>query len=255
MKTCIFFITILLIGVSCQKRDADVVQQTFLQKRTPVDSVKEIITQSIVAKGSFEWKQLSASLLWTAIKKSGGIVSVGYQLKEVSFNEARIDLIQIGETSWRGVREELLQMILKSERELNPSLALDELIVWQEEVLPVLNVVLKNSKTVDLLLASDLVRYVEPMQYDSALLPEEHYRQSGCSPNLPDLALTPGLHYGVITPFSKASWNYPDHGILDAWRFVSGKGIKVFLIDTGVSYTQENLGSDFNQGFSNLFKT
>ncbi|NDB53950.1 MAG: hypothetical protein EB025_07740, partial [Chitinophagaceae bacterium] len=120
----------------------------------------------------------------------------------------------------------------------------------QEEVLPVLNVFLKNSKTVDLLLASDLVRYVEPMQYDTALLTEDHYRQSGCSPNLPDLALTPGLHYGVITPFSKASWNYPDHGILDAWRFVSGKGIKVFLIDTGVSYSQENLGSAFNQGFS-----
>ena len=57
-------------------------------------------------------------------------------------------------------------------------------------------------------------------------------------------------HYGVISPFSKASWNYPDHGILDAWRFVTGKGIKVFLIDTGVSYSQENLGADFNQGFS-----
>lgn len=250
MKTYIFFITILLIGVSCQKREADVVQQTFLQKRTPVDSVKGIIRESIVEKGSFEWKQLSASLLWAAIKNSGGVVSIGYQLKEVPFNEARIDLIQIGENSWREVSDDLLQMMLKSERELNPSLTMDELIVWQEEVLPVLNVFLKNSKTVDLLLASDLVRYVEPMQYDTALLTEEHYRQSGCSPNLPDLALTPGLHYGVITPFSKASWNYPDHGILDAWRFVSGKGIKVFLIDTGVSYAQENLGSAFNQGFS-----
>ena len=86
MKTCIFFITILLIGVSCQKREADVIQQTFLQKRTPVDSVKEIIRESIVEKGSFEWKQLSASLLWAAIKNSGGVVSVGYQLKEVPFN-------------------------------------------------------------------------------------------------------------------------------------------------------------------------
>lgn len=94
------------------------------------------------------------------------------------------------------------------------------------------------------------MRYVEPMGYDQFLFSAAQERSSGCNPNLPTRGLMAGVHYGVVAPNAKASWNYPAHGILDAWRYVSGKGIKVFLIDTGIGYGQESLGANFNQGFS-----
>lgn len=250
MKTSIFFLSILLLTVSCQKKDRVLELPSNFQNKAVGDSVQDIIRQSIVKTGFFEWSQLSTSLLWSAIKKSNGIVSVGYKKRAEKFSEAKIDQIDLQDESWSVVRKELLSLIFHSERMANSSLQLADVLLWQEDVLPVLNVVIKNPKTLELLESNELVRYVEPMEYDSELFPDYPDRQSGCSPNLPDRVMTPGVHYGVISPFSKASWNYPDHGILDAWRFVTGKGIKIFLIDTGVSYSQENLGSDFNQGFS-----
>ena len=40
------------------------------------------------------------------------------------------------------------------------------------------------------------------------------------------------------------------HGIQNAWTKSSGAGVKVFIIDTGCEFDQENLGSAFNQGNS-----
>lgn len=250
MRTYIFLVAILSMIVSCQKLDHVVAEPVSFEKVSPVDSLPIIIRQSILSKGCFEWDQLSPSLLWSAIKKSNGMVSVGYKTREENFNEAKIGQLEIKDEAWVNAKEELIALILREERNLNSSLQLEDVLIWKEDVLPVFNVTLKNFRTVALLLSSDLVRYVEPMQYDGELFSEYPGRQSGCSPNLPDRTLIPGVHFGVITPFSKASWNYPDHGIIDAWRYVTGKGIKVFLIDTGVSFNQENLGSDFNQGFS-----
>ncbi|HRI21949.1 MAG TPA: S8/S53 family peptidase [Panacibacter sp.] len=46
------------------------------------------------------------------------------------------------------------------------------------------------------------------------------------------------------------SWNYSYHGIQNAWTKATGSGIKVMVIDSGVSPDQDNLGSQFNQGLS-----
>ena len=250
MRTSIFLFAILSVTVSCQKVDPVAVEPVSVGKVSSTDSLQTIIRESLLTKGYFEWNQLSPSLLWGAIKKSNGLVSVGYKTKAEYFNEARIDQLEIQDDAWTKTKEELIALILHAEQAANPSLQLEEVLIWKDDVLPVLNVIIKNNHTLELLLSSQIVRYVEPMEYDREFFSAYSQRPTGCSPNLPDRLLTPGVHFGVITPFSKASWNYPDHGILDAWRYVTGKGIKVFLIDTGVSYAQENLGTAFNQGFS-----
>lgn len=251
MKTILFLVLLSTLLIACQKVDNAIAYSSAptAQKKSD-DTLQQIIRQSILATGSFEWSQLTPSLLWEAINKSKGYVSIGYQLPSTPFREATIDAIQLDQSDWASVLHTLLEMLLKSERALNPALQLNELVLWEEKVLPVCNVILKNPRSLSLLLQSTMVRYVEPMEYDGNLFQAYAERQSGCGANLPDRALVPGIHYGVIAPQAKASWNYPDHGILDAWHYVSGKGIKVFLIDTGVSYAQENLGASFNQGFS-----
>jgi subtilisin family serine protease len=251
MKTISFLVVLSILFIACHKSESVVdVQPAQAFQKNSIDTLQQIIQQSIRTTGSFEWKQLPSSLLWQAISKSKGYVSVGYQLPDVPFREATIDAIQLEEPDWSGVLSTLVALLLQSEREVNPGLQESDLVLWDERVLPVCNVVLKNPRSLTLLLQSRMVRYVEPMEYDANLFSSYSDRQSGCGANLPDRSLVPGVHYGVITPQAKASWNYPDHGILDAWHYVSGKGVKVFLIDTGVSYAQENLGTAFNQGFS-----
>jgi subtilisin family serine protease len=57
-------------------------------------------------------------------------------------------------------------------------------------------------------------------------------------------------HYTTVSPNAKASWNYGLHGVQSAWTKSTGSGVKVFIIDTGCEFDQENLGSSFNQGNS-----
>mgnify|MGYP003349527113 FL=1 len=118
MKTSIFFLSILLLTVSCQKKDPVWGPSNNFQSKAVGDSVQDIIRQSIVKAGFFEWSQLSPSLLWSAIKKSNGMVSIGYKKREEKFSEAKIDQIDIQDENWSIVREELLSLILFSASDL-----------------------------------------------------------------------------------------------------------------------------------------
>jgi len=250
MKNLLLSLLACLLILSCRKTDSVSIIDNVSKKRPAVDTLRLIIQQSLVNKGNFEWASVSSALLWSAIQRSSGIVSVGYQLAAKSFHENQLAVIDIQESEWVNTKQILLEKLLLFEQQLNPSLELTDIMPWEEHVLPVFNIVLKNPRSLSYLIQSPLVRYVEPMEYDQLLFPSEDQRFSGCASNLPTRGLVPGVHYGVVTPNGKASWNYPAHGILDAWRYVSGKGIKVFLIDTGIGYDQDCLNANFNQGFS-----
>jgi subtilisin family serine protease len=250
MKNILFISLVACLLLSCRKSISEPVLVSNGQAKPGIDSVFLAIQQSITKKGSFEWSTLSPTLLWTAIEKSSGIVAVGYQATGSLSRENQLHLIDVGEGEWLRAKQIILTEIIDIEQMLNPSIQLEDLMPWEENVLPVFNVVIKNPQTLSYLLRSPLVRYVEPIGYDQYLFTASEQRSSGCTSNLPTRGLIAGIHYGVVTPYAKASWNYPAHGILDAWRYVSGKGIKVFLIDTGIGYGQDNLGVNFNQGFS-----
>lgn len=250
MKNILFLLPAICLLLSCRKSDSSSMTLRDGYEKPGIDSVYLEIQNSIVKKGSFEWASLSPSLLWAAIQKSNGIVAVGYQTPGNSYRENQLHLIDIGEGNWLRTKQYLINEIVQIEQAFSPSLQQEDLVPWEEAILPVFNIVIKNPRSLTYLLSSPLVRYVEPMGYDQFLFSAAQERSSGCNPNLPTRGLMAGVHYGVVAPNAKASWNYPAHGILDAWRYVSGKGIKVFLIDTGIGYGQEGLGANFNQGFS-----
>lgn len=239
------FLVALLMG-ACNKHEFMALSPAGAPSLMPIDSINGIIWQEVNKSGPFDWEQASDRLLWSAIAQSGQLVSLGYRVPGIDEGGG---FSRINEEERLRVRETLLQLVWASEREVRPDLKREALEVWPDNELPVMDILIGRFETLQLLRRSSLVRYVEPMDYETQLgaLTE---RQSGCQPNMPVSSLVAGVHYGVMAPFAKASWNYPHHGILDAWRSVSGKGIKVFLIDTGISYDQENLGSAFNQGFS-----
>lgn len=245
----ILFISLCLLG-SCKKQDNFSSQSKAANQLVPVDSINVIIFKAMREKGEFDWKQATDKVLWSAISQSGFLVSVGYKPSKLATVDNQMHSIRLQDPQWREAKNEVLDLVVANEK-LKPS-PNDKasLEVWQEHVLPVLNIEIRNYRTLLALRNSPWVRYVEPMDYETRLVGNTTQRATGCLPNEPDGGLVAGVHFGVVTPFAKASWNYPSHGILDAWRVVSGKGIKVFLIDTGISYSQENLNSAFNQGFS-----
>lgn len=248
----IFFLPILLATLaSCKKQsDAPILPAGKTVALISVDSINAKIMRSLKLSGEFDWKQATELELWSAIAQSNYIVSVGYCPKGSSSVEGRMHQLNLDDPDWMKAKEIVLSLIRESEMTADTSSASSTIEIWPERFLPVINVEIRNFSTVVALRNSPNVRYVEPMEYDTKLGHGTVQRGMGCNANLPDPSLVAGMHYGVVTPFAKASWNYPDHGILDAWRLVSGKGIKIFLIDTGIGSAQENLGSAFNQGFS-----
>ena len=73
---------------------------------------------------------------------------------------------------------------------------------------------------------------------------------SGCGGYTAVNNLQEGDDYTTIAPGAKQSWNYTYHNIPAVWALSTGAGIKIMVIDTGVSPDQDNMNSQFNQGYS-----
>ncbi|RYZ29885.1 MAG: serine protease, partial [Sphingobacteriales bacterium] len=208
------------------------------------------IRSQVEASGSFNWNDQSASIIWSALQHSDNIMSVGYKPDAISGNiDASIHLLDIQSDEWRTARETLLQQILAEEQKLDATLTLEKIIPWNEAVLPVINIEVKNPSAIKMLKASRLVRYAEPMGYEPRDVMEKVMSSSGCD-NSPSFDLVANSDYNIITPNSKQSWNHSFHKIPQAWAKSTGAGVKVFIVDTGSENDQENLGSAFNQGLS-----
>jgi hypothetical protein len=127
-----------------------------------------------------------------------------------------------------------------------------DLEVFEESILPVIDLKVSNLSTIERLRSSRLVRYAEPMGYEARSSSEAKSKvnsDSGCGSNTAETGLL-GSDYTTISPNAKASWNFAYHSVTQAWAKSTGAGAKMVIIDTGCSSTQENLGSTFNQGSS-----
>ena len=220
--------------------------------RTELD---QVIFKSLQDQGKFEWSSVSDVMVWSALNQSDKVLSVGYKPENEGEINSKIHLININETAWKTAREKVLDIIFEEESKTNSSLKRSELEVFQENILPVIDVRVSNLSTIERLRASKLVRYAEPMGYTPSIQTGKSNANSkinsdsGCDSNTPETGLT-SADYTTISPNAKASWNYAYHSVTQAWAKSTGAGAKMVIIDTGCSSTQENLGSTFNQGSS-----
>jgi subtilisin family serine protease len=212
--------------------------------------IDQFIKQELIVKNKFEWSYASDAMVWSALQQSDNIMSIGYQpVGETNVNN-RLHEIDINSAEWKAAKQQVLEMILQEERKTRKDLQLSQLEEWGEDVLPVVDVRVENFATVQKLRASKLVRYAEPMGYGPNSLFARPVSSSGCGSNNAEPGLVAGVDYTTIAPAAKQSWNYAYHGIPSAWTKTTGAGVKVFIIDSGCEFDQENLGSAFNQGSS-----
>ena len=215
------------------------------------------IISTLRETGQFDWNKASTHFVWSALTRSDYVLSVGYQ---PAGNRAALPADAASSSAWQEARTQVLDLILAEERKAHPELTLADIIAYEENVLPVVDVTVRELGTIKALRASRLVRYAEPMGYEpnrpadvaSKSAASLSSSSSGCGNNIPTPGLVPDEDFTVLPGGSKSSWSQADqyHGIRTAWDQSTGRGIKVFIIDTGCSDDQENLGTAFNQGLS-----
>ncbi len=217
------------------------------------------IENEVAQTGSFDWKNASLKMIWSALQHSDDhIMCIGYKPADETDIDNKMAYINIQDVDWKSARQQVLNLVLQSERKVNPSLSPEDLEIWKENKLPVIDVVIRNIETIKLLCRSNLIRYAEPMGYDPIAYEDNRAAQSGstgfdgsgCGGYTGNSSLQEGTDFTTILPNTKISWNYASHNITQAWTKSTGAGIKVMVIDTGIDPDQNNFGSEFNQGYS-----
>lgn len=246
-------VTLLLAGLllatnACQKSESSPTPAA-----APADdpaALDRFIEMKMLSQGEFLWAWASDEQIWTALAYSDHVLSVGYRPADETNVEERLNQIDIQSPAWRQARAEALALALENERALNPALTENDMLAFRENgVLPVFDLLVHNPATIAALRGSPLVRYAEPIGYEPYMTRPAERSGSGCDSNDPDPNVNTS-DYTTLAPGCKASWNYPYHNIAKAWDYSTGAGATLVIIDTGCSDDQENLGDDFNQGYS-----
>ncbi len=259
----LYSISLFLLVFACKKQQVEPETKVLVKNEKGMvtkASIDSYITSTMKAHNDFKWAYANDEIVWSALNQSDKILSIGYKPAgwtsiDVTTN---IQTIDIQSQQWQEIKKQILQLVWEEEQKSRPNLKIEDLEVWPEKYLPVVCVSAQNLSTIKKLRQSPLVRYVEPIGYYYTAEPHNHGGSElqsivgfGCTGALPYSGnLLPGIDYNLISPSAKASWNYSYHNIESGWSVSSGKGIKVMVIDTGCSLSQENLNTSFNQGES-----
>jgi subtilisin family serine protease len=245
-----------LLFSACRKnlRQDDLVQN----QQQPISQKKldETIKSEVLSTGRFNWNSVSDEMIWSALQYGDDVLSVGFKPANTPSDlSANIHTIDIKSPAWAVAKKELLQLIYAEEKKLQPNLAIKDIEAYDENVLPVIDVHVKSLSTVKLLRSLATVRYAEPMGYEPRDFIENKLTSgaqssSGCGGNTSEPGLVNGSDYTIVAPNAKQSWNFPYHNIAGAWTKSNGSGIKVMIIDSGVSPDQPLFSSSFNSGSS-----
>ncbi|WP_445721861.1 S8 family peptidase [Flavobacterium sp.] len=241
LKICTF--AFLGIMVSCSEDnyekenavDAENFNQELLSTKQINDEIKETLQQT----GKFYWKDASLQMLWSATQHGSNLVTIGYGESLNDFEKAS------GKAS--GIEDEILKIIKENESD-SP----EKVVIYKDPVLNIIDVIIKDQKTLFLLRKNKGIRYIEPGDYKYFTFEQENgaNKSSGSSGCGYDSESLNGSDYTTITPNAKVPWNFYKHNIPNAWAKSTGAGITVGVIDSGVSPNQSLLGSNFNNGDS-----
>ncbi|GAB3220747.1 S8 family serine peptidase [Algoriphagus aestuariicola] len=220
------------------------------------NEIDQLILNSIQETGDFVWMEQSDQLLFSALMLGDSILTIGYKPVDLAQPNSRIGLEDLQGEKWKASAAKIVNMITETVADGGgPAYRLRDKTAVIHEKLPYLEVKISTIEVLHNLRKMEEVRYFEPLGYQfnyELLNGDNPYARltsdSGCS-NDPQSNLAPS-DYSVLSPGAKASWNYPQMGITQAWALSTGSGITVGVIDTGLSQDQMLLGSGFNSGES-----
>lgn len=237
-------ILLLLVFASCTKDETNenpIVIDVTQKDPLTIEQITTKIDESFATQNSFNWKEASNHMLWSAIYQGQKIATIGFGNFENDFERSK-------SSNNANIQKELLDIILKYEGK-----ELDKVLISSDKYLNLVDVLIEKQETVIALRRSKLIRYIEPADYrymESKGIVERSTSSSsssGCGYESETLSTS---DYTTITPNARMPWNFPLHNINAAWNVSTGSGVTIGVIDTGVSPNQSLLGTSFNNGLS-----
>ena len=241
----------LLLCFGCAKETAVF---TPIDQADPIDrtDINQRLYEALEKQGTYNWAQADDELLWSAGMQSDSIFALGYQPAGFTNIESQMHRIDLNSAQWQAPLNALLQDILTGEQALDPTLTRTDLLpMGPPRGTPSLSVRITNAETIQRLRTRAEVRYLEPMGYELPPIGGQVSvrSSSGCGGAVPNYNLNPA-DYQNIAPNVKQSWHHATSNVSGAWSNSTGSGVTVAVIDSGTSFSQENLGSAFNSGYS-----
>lgn len=263
MKTRLLYSGLFLLTLAACRKDQSAINSNrpgTEQPGTviPKDQINAFIRQSLSSTGHFKWANASDEMVWSALVQGDSVLSVGYQPATYENLARTIHQVDLNDDSWKQAHQQVLNIVLANEGNTAGQRLQSPVVLYDRKTLPIVDVKVGNLATLKALRASNLVRYAEPIGYGQYMeeASSDNSRAAssllnfGCGSNDPFNGLVAGSDYSAISPNAKQSWNYSYHNIPQAWTRSTGAGIKVMIIDTGLSPNQPAFGSGFNQGAS-----
>lgn len=194
----------------------------------------------------FHWDWTDVRTIWSASKVTYQ-VALGYKPANIADIDPIMHQINLKSPQWKNVHDALLDLVLKGLNKNGATNTLSDIVIEDDQVLPILVLRVTDKEVLTQLYNLKNVRYLEPYGYWPAAW--ENRSSSGCS----------GSSYAVnaadwttITPACKLPWDYNNVNIPTAWNTAQGEGIRIGVIDAGISSSQPLLGAMFNDGMSNV---
>ncbi len=240
MKTTVRFVAMFLVLITaCNRDDEDFLTEESANSLTPLTpyEINAQIHSAIAESGSFDWKDASDHLLWSAIVHGQGLVSVGYGT--TSFSEEN--------TKKRSNLQDYIVNLVRESEQIYSKKKKKDLRHYSHEAVNVLDVTAWSLETVVELRNDKNVRYVEPIGYRFFDYEPAKKSDSGCDKD------SHSIHpsdYRLIPPNCYVSWVSDYHKVPQAWDYATGAGVGVGVIDTGLSPEQYLLNDGINDGAS-----
>lgn len=265
MKKVISFCILLFFAfTSCNKQEdtltPDAVSGVLVKKKSPPAlpegnpytkaRIDAYITDFMNTTGDFRWEWMDLKLIWSALQYDEQIVALGYKPASDQRVSEKLHTINISAGAYKATHDALLDFILSELNKYRSApLTLEDILVEDDPVLPVLTLRLNDKNVLTALAGLENVRYIEPLGYWPSQIPRS---SSGCSNSSVGINT---FDYSTVAPASLLPWNFNLHQVPAAWNSAQGAGITIGVIDAGLSSGQTLLGSQFNDGYSNVGRT
>ncbi|MGR6088889.1 MAG: S8 family serine peptidase [Arcticibacter sp.] len=265
MKYNLYIAAVLLCIISCTKPEPEENLSTgsILQTKEKIEptqigdplsktEVDNIVVGLRQSKGDFHWEWVDLKTVWSAIQHSDQTVAIGYKPHYEGDISSKIHALDLSKGEYKSVHDALISFIVEeANKQSATKLAWNDLLVEDDPILPILTIRTSDKHLLTALYNLKNVRYIEPLDYRPAS-PNKVMSTSGCSPSTEPLN---SADYTTITPNAVLPWNFSFHNVSQAWSLAQGSGITVGVIDAGLSSAQPLLGSQFNNGDSNVGRT
>jgi serine protease len=210
--------------------------------------IKTAVADSFSLHGDFRWSGQPLHFLWSGIK-AAGLFAIGYKPADVNNTSEIIHTINIKSGQWKEVHDAIIELAINELHSQGINSTISDVIYEDDPVLPIIIFKTDNKFVLTKLYNLENVRYIEPYGF-WPYAPE--FSSSGCAGSSTPVNVS---DYSNILPACQLPWNFNNVNIPQAWNSATGTGIKIGIIDAGISSVQSLLGSQFNSGYSNTTRT